>query len=182
MYCATIKCETSKESGYLKTGDLNNTLEQHPRVSYNIDQLGNTWNRITGRLHTPAIINLFGEGSFTYLPLHITVGEPTRHHQTWEQHFHDNKTDWSHLKLKFQENILPEQVTDTSTHLLTQTVTRAGFYNDGSMLRSAINTITIELKELRSMRVCTVVESSLRRDDYGKWAWDGYSAMNAACL
>ena len=54
---------------------------------------------------------------------------------------------WSHLTFKFQKVVLPEQVVDTSKHLLTQPIARAGFYGDGSLAKSVTCAITIELEK-----------------------------------
>ena len=62
---------------------------------------------------------------------------------------------------------------DTSKHLLTQPIARKSFYKDG---------ITIELEKQRLMRMSSIAESSLSRDDYEKWVWDGYSNLSAAFL
>jgi hypothetical protein len=59
-------------------------------------------------------------------------------------------------------------VIDTSKHLLTQPVARAGFYEDGSMAKSMTSAITIELEKQRLMRMGSIVETSLGRDDYEK--------------
>jgi hypothetical protein len=73
-------------------------------------------------------------------------------------------------------------VIDTSKYLITQPVTRAGFYEDGSMARSVTNAITNELEKQRLLHMSTIVETSLGRYDYEKWAWGGCGAMSAAFL
>ena len=67
---------------------------------------------------------------------------------------------------------------DTSKHLLTQPIARAGFYEDDSMTKSVTSAITIELEKQRLVRMGTIVESSLGRDYYKKWTWDGHSAIS----
>ena len=60
-------------------------------VIHLIDRRDDNGNRIAGRLNTPAIVNLFGEGSFNH-PFHSTMGNPTNKQQTGEQHCHGNTT------------------------------------------------------------------------------------------
>ena len=70
-----------------------------------------------GRLNTPALVTLFGEGSFDY-PLSAS----------WEGLLNHSRPDgniatgirqaWSHLTTNFQEIVLPEQLIDTSKYLL----------------------------------------------------------------
>jgi hypothetical protein len=71
---------------------------------------------------------------------------------------------------------------DTSKHVLTQPIASAGFYEDGSMVKSVTSANTIELEKQRLMRMSSIVERSLCRDDYKKWAWDGCSNLSAAFL
>ena len=59
--------------------------------------------------------------------------------------------------MKFQEVVLPEQVVNTSKHLLTQPIARAGFYEDGSTVKSMTSAITIELEKQRLMHVSLIV-------------------------
>ena len=71
---------------------------------------------------------------------------------------------------------------NTSNHLLIKPDKKVGFYTDGSMAKSVTNAITIELEKQRLMRMDILVKSSLRRDDYEKSTWGGYSATSAAFL
>ena len=122
-------------------------------------------NRIAGRLHTPAIVNVFGEGSFNHsftAPWETLLlnSRPESNITTGIQQA------WSHLTFKFQEVVLTKQVIDTSKHPLAQPIVRAGFYEDSSMAKSVTSAITIELEKQSLMRMSSIVESSLGRDDY----------------
>ena len=50
------------------------------------------------------------------------------------------------------------------------------------MAKSVTSAITIELEKQRVMRMGTIVESSLGRDDYEKRAWDEYSDLSVTFL
>ena len=89
---------------------------------------------------------------------------------------------WSHLTTNFQEVVLTEQRIDTSKCLLARPVTGAGFHADGTMPGSVTNTVTVELEKQRSMHLGAIVASSLNRNDYEHWSWDGCTKMSAAFL
>ena len=146
-----------------------------------IDRMDDSGNRIAGRLHTPAIATLFGEGSFNH-PFTAPWATLLANSRPGSNIATGLQQAWSHLTLKFQEVVLPEQVIDSTKHLLTQPVARAGFYEDGTMAKSVTSAITIELEKQRLVRMSSIVESSLGRDDYEKWAWDGCSNLSAAFL
>ena len=73
---------------------------------------------------------------------------------------------------------------NTSKYLITQAVTRAGFYEDGPMEISVTKAVTIKLETQRSMRLGTIVEILLDRDEYeyNKLSWDGRIMMSAVLL
>ena len=136
---------------------------------------------IKGQLNTPTLVTLFGEGLFDY-PLPAP----------WEDLFNHSRPDgniatgirqaWSHLTTNFQEVVLTEQRIDTSKCLLARPVTGAGFHADGTMPGSVTNTVTVELEKQRSMHLGAIVASSLNRNDYEHWSWDGCTKMSAAFL
>ena len=67
---------------------------------------------------------------------------------------------WSHLTNNCLEVAPTGPTIDTSKILIVQPVTRAGFYEDGSMAASITKAVTIELETQRSTRLGSVVISS----------------------
>jgi hypothetical protein len=55
---------------------------------------------------------------------------------------------WTHLQNNFQAVAKPTQlINDASKYLLTQDISRAGSYHDGSVPKSVTNSITVELEK-----------------------------------
>ena len=75
------------------------------------------------------------------------------------------------LTTTFQEVAIQEQLTD-SARLLSQNVTRAGFYHSGTIASSVTKAITIELEKACVIRLGEQIEASLSRTAYERWAWE----------
>ena len=136
-----------------------------------IDRTDNTNTTTPGRISLPSIIAHFGEGSFSH-----PIDAP------WETLLAESgpssnlanglKASWTHLQSNFQEASTNDRANDDSL-LLTQDVSRAGFYKDGTFAPSITNAVTIELERSRKTALGTQISSSLNRREYERWAFEG---------
>ena len=134
-----------------------------------IDRMDATRNKIAKKLNTLALTNLFGEGSFNH-PLTSPCEGIVNNIRPDGKIATGIQQAWSHLTIKIQEVVLLGQVIDTSHYLIKQPVTRADFYEDGSMDGSGTNAIMIKLEKQRSIHLRTIIESSLDKGEYEKWS------------
>ena len=146
-----------------------------------IDQRDNTDCLIPGRFNLPSITAMFGEGSLDH-----PFEAPWANLLTSRQHSNLAtgllQSAWSHLTINFQEFTTTEQLADPTTYLLTQDVNRAGFYSDGSYAPSITKAMTIELEKAGSIDLGQRITTTLTRDDYERWSWEGCSPMSAVFL
>ena len=90
---------------------------------------------------------------------------------------------WHHLQLNCQDVATPLQLlTDAPKYLLTQPVSNAGIYHDGSAPKSATHAITIELEKARMMKLGTTITSTHPHDHYERLAWDSWQKMSVIPL
>jgi hypothetical protein len=143
-----------------------------------IDRTDNANSVIAGRFNLPSIVAMLGEGSFDH-----PFDAP------WETLLNSRpncdlaiglQTAWSHLTINFQEVATPAQLADTTTYLLTQHTSRAGFYEDGSFAPSVTKAITNELEKARSIVLGSQISTSLDRDDYERLSWEAWSKISLA--
>jgi len=135
-------------------------------------------------MNIPSIINYLGENSFnsnepspwsTMLTSDIegsdhNIASGLRHA-------------WHHLQINFQDVATPIQLSsDAPKYLLTQPVSKAGNYHDGSTPKSATNTITIELERARMTKLGNTITATLPRDHYERLSWDSWQKMSAIPL
>jgi hypothetical protein len=118
-------------------------------IPYLIDQTDSN-NTIQGRLNTQSIVNLLGEDSFN------STSQPP-----WEKLLNaevpgtnnnianELRHTWMHLQNNFQAVATPMQLTvNASKYLvLTQDISRAGSYHNGSTPKWVTNSITMELEK-----------------------------------
>ena len=135
---------------------------------------------IAGRLNIPSIIDLFGEGSFDF-----PFDEPWEHLINRSREScnlaHGLKHAWSHLTTSFQDVATPEQLSDFDL-LLSQEVTRAGFYEDGTVAASVTKALTIELESARATTLGEEITTALGRDEYERWAWESCDTISGQFL
>ncbi len=119
-------------------------------IPYLIDQTYSN-NTIQGRLDIQSIVNLLGEdwlNSTSQLPWEKLLNAEIP--GTNDNIANGLRHAWTHLQNNFQFVAMPTQLTvDGTKYLLTQDISRAGSYHDGSTPKSVTNTITMELEKAR---------------------------------
>ena len=65
---------------------------------------------------------------------------------------------------------------------MTQDVTRAGFYADGTVAASVTMAITIEIERARMVKLGKTVTTDLGRRDYERWSWEAWTKMSSMFL
>jgi hypothetical protein len=88
---------------------------------------------------------------------------------------------WEHLQNNFQIKASAEQL-NSSDYLLTEDVSRAGFYHDGSKPKSATAAITIELEKARMNTLCECIELSLPQGHYERASFESWQSISAVPL
>jgi hypothetical protein len=88
---------------------------------------------------------------------------------------------WEHLQNNFQIKASAEQL-NSSDYLLTQGVSRAGFYHDGSTPKSATAAITIELEKARMNTLRECIELSLPQGHYERASFESWQSISAVPL
>ena len=90
---------------------------------------------------------------------------------------------WTHLQNKFHDVATPAQLTtNSSDYLLTQDVSRAGFYHDGSKPKSATAAVTIELEKARMKALGKRIDQSLPQGHYERASFESHQKMCAIPL
>ena len=103
-----------------------------------------------GRLNSPSIIELFGEGSFDHPVIKLWVWEALLESMSSPDNLRVGlQQPWSHLTSTFQDVATPEVLSDEGL-LPNQPNSSAGFYADGTRANSVTEDITQELEGARS--------------------------------
>jgi hypothetical protein len=142
-----------------------------------MDQDGNT---VPGRLHIPAVVNMFGKDSFDHLSaspweMLLSAARPLSNLKDGPQYT------WLHLTQNFH-NVATALETSDKNLLLSQSVQRAGFYANGSHAPSVTNMLTLEIEKRQSCCVGEWISATLDCCKYEHWAWEAWTKMSTTFL
>ena len=123
---------------------------------------------LPGRLHIPAVVDLFGEGSFDH-PFESPWSTLLTSSNTSGNLVSGLRYSWSHLTSSFQDVATHEQLSDSALRLR-QDISQAGFNSDGTVAGSATDAVTRELESARSRKLGESVLASLDRTECERWS------------
>jgi len=146
-----------------------------------LDRCDSSGARLKGRLHINPVVNLLGEKSFDHPSQQpwahlISTSRSGANIDSGLQHA------WSHLTSNFQDVEKAATNIDTSNYILRREVGAAGFYGDGSIAGLVTNALSTELERCRGKHLSMEVRSSLDKDDYERWSFEGWNKMSTVLL
>ena len=86
------------------------------------------------------------------------------------------------MPFNFQDVVHTGANIDTSNYLLRQEVGAAGFYRDGTIAGSVTNVLLMELEKCRGRQLSLDFKTTLDKEDYERWSFDGWNKMSTVLL